>query len=431
MTIYCPVGTVFLRFALVYLGLYMLATQIAGGVFITPVAALPALGMVWPLRGITEWTAITLFGATPPLIYVGNSGDTVFHWTQTFLLLVIAIVATAVWVAVDRDGVGARRAVPLQKWFRLFVRFALAAQMFYYGIAKVIPTQFPPPSLVTLVEPVGHLALADMLWTFVGSSTSYQIFTGCAELIAGLLLVVPQTTPLGALIALADMIQVFVLNMTYDFALKQLSFHLILLSLFVLAPDVKRLANVLVLNRPAPPRDEPPLFATPRANRMALVAQLAAGVYLIAMFTNLSLRFWEGPGGPGSPRSPLYGIWDVEELSVDGEVRPPALNDYDRRWRRVIFDADNVIVFQRTDDSFAHYGVSVDVGRRLVAMTKGNSRIWKAVFVYDRPAADRLVLTGEMDGRRIRADLQLVGLDTFRLLNGRFRWVRPPAPYAD
>jgi uncharacterized membrane protein YphA (DoxX/SURF4 family) len=420
------VSTILSRFCVVYFGLYMLATQIAGGVFITPVFALPALGMVWPLRQITEWTAINVFGATPPLIYVGNSGDTVFHWTQTFLLLTAAAVATAVWAAADK-----RDRPALYKWFRVFVRFALAAQMFYYGLAKIIPTQFPPPSLVTLVEPVGHLALADMLWTFVGASTPYQIFTGCAEMIAGLLLLVPQTTPLGAVIALADMIQVFILNMTYDFALKQLSFHLILLSLFLLAPDFRRLANVLVLNRPAPAREDPPLFRTTRANRIALVAQLAVGVYLIAIFTNLSLRFWEGPGGPGSPRSPLYGIWDIAALEVDGDVRPPVLNDYDRRWRRVIFDADNVIVFQRTDDSFAHYGVSVDVGRRLVSLTKGNSRIWKATFVYDRPADDRLVLTGEMDGHRIRADLTLVPLDSFRLLNSRFRWVRPPAPYAD
>ena len=415
------------RFSFVYFGLYMLVTQIAGGVFLLPNFALPALGMVWPLRDITLWTAVNVFGATPPIIYLGNSGDTVFHWTQTFLVLVTAVVIPAVWTAGDRRAHDAA----LRKWFRLFVRFAVAAQMFYYGMAKIIPTQFPPPSLVTLVEPVGDLALADMLWTFVGSSTAYQIFTGCAEMIAGLLLLLPQTTPLGALIALADMIQVFILNMTYDFALKQLSFHLILLSLFLLAPDVKRLANVLVLNRPAPAREEPPLFATPRANRIALIAQIVVGLYLVVMFTNLSLRFWAGEGGPGSPRPPLYGIWDIAPLSIDGEVRPPIDNDYDRRWRRVIFDADGVIVFQRTDDSFAHYGVSVDVGHRILSVTKGNSTLWKSTFVYDRPARDRLVLTGEMDGYRIRADLKLLELDTFRLLNSRFRWVRPPAPYAD
>jgi hypothetical protein len=37
-----------------------------------------------------------------------------------------------------------------------------------------------------------------------------------------------------------------------------------------------------------------------------------------------------------------------------------------------------------------------------------------------------LILEGEMDGYRIRAELQLLERDTFRLLNSGFRWVRPP-----
>ena len=135
--------------------------------------------------------------------------------------------------------------------------------MFYYGLAKVIPTQFPPPSLVTLVEPVGNLSRTDLLWTFIGASTAYQIFTGCAEVLGGILLVVPRTTMLGALICLADMIQVFVLNMTYDFGLKLISFHLILMSLILLAPDFRRLSNLFFLDRAAGPSSHPPLFRTP------------------------------------------------------------------------------------------------------------------------------------------------------------------------
>src|SRR5262245_28779557 len=153
--------------------------------------------------------------------------------------------------------------------------------MFYYGLAKIIPTQFPPPSLVTLVESVGNLSLSDLLWTWVGASTPYQIFTGCAEIASGILLLFPQTTMLGALIGMADMIQVFVLNMTYDFGLKLISFHYLLMFAFLLWPDARRLANVLVLNRVAQPSSPPDLFATPQANRRALVAQVIFGIYLI------------------------------------------------------------------------------------------------------------------------------------------------------
>jgi hypothetical protein len=400
----------------------MLAGQIFGGVFLYP-GLVPALGTRWPLRDITLWTAEHTFGGTPPFVYAGTSGDTFFHWVQTALLLTAAAVGTAIWSVFDRRRTDHAR---LHAWFRLYLRFALAGQMFYYGMAKVIPTQFPPPALVTLVRPVGDLSLTDLLWVFVGASIPYQMFTGWAELLAGFLLIVPQTTTLGALVALADMVQVFVLNMTYDFGLKQISFHLILIALFLIAPELRRLAAVFVWNRPAVPSTQPALFSTPRANRVAFGAQIAFGLFLATMFANLSLRFYGADGGPGALRSPLRGVWQVERMMVDGQERLPLLNDYDRQWRRVIFDFADRMYFQRWDDSYSAYGVSVDEPARRLTLTKGVSRNWGAAFSYERPANDRLILTGEMDGQRIRAELQLVERDTFRLLNSDFRWIRPP-----
>jgi uncharacterized membrane protein YphA (DoxX/SURF4 family) len=416
------------RFGVIYLSLFCLATQIAGGLFILPGgASLPSLGTLWPMRSITMWVARHVFGVAGPLVYQGNSGDTVFHWTQTAWLLAASIAIALAWSAIDRRG---RRDAAIAKWFRLFVRLALAAQMFYYGMAKIIPSQFPPPPLVTLVEPAGNLSLSAMLWTYMGSSTPYQVFTGVAEVAAGLFLLTPQTTPLGALIALADMILVWILNMTYDVGLKQISFHLVVLSLYLLWPDLRRLANVLVFDRPAPASTHPPLFATARANRIALWAQVAFGLYLLAVFTTVARGYYYGPGGGGEPKSPLYGIWNIDELWVDGEVRPASVNDYDRQWRRAIFDAPDMLVFQRLDDSFAHYGVTVDTARQTLMLRKGQSRVWRALFAYRRERDDRLVIDGEMDGHTIHAVLLRVPFDTFRLLNSTFRWVRPPDPTA-
>ena len=414
------------RFCFAYLGLYTFATQIFGGVFILPGLAFEAFGRVWPMREITIWCMEHVFGITSPPVYVGNSGDTAFYWVQTFWLLVLAGVVTTAWSGLDRQR---DSYVTLHKWFRLYIRFGLAAQMFYYGMAKVIPTQFRPPALVTLVEPVGNLTLTSMLWVSIGASTAYQMFTGFAELAGGLLLLIPHTAILGALLSLAAMVQVLVLNMAYDFGLKQISFHLILLSLFLLAPDLKRVANLLVLNRPAGASTQPALFATARANRAALITQVVFGLYLLGIFTNLAVGFWYEPDAPGSPKSPLYGIWNVEELSIDDEVRSAHINDYDRRWRRAIFDSPSRLIFQRTDDSFATYGASIDMNSRKIALTKGNSRTWASAFTFERPAEDRLILDGEMDGYRIRMRLELVGLDTFQLLNSPFRWIRPPDPF--
>ena len=201
-------------------------------------------------------------------------------------------------------------------------------------MTKVIPNQFPSPPLDTLVTPVGDLTLSALLWTSIGSAPAYQIFTGCIELLGGVLLLVPRLTMLGAMISLAAAIQVFVLNMTYDIGLKLVSLHLIVLALFLLAPDASRLVDFFRDRATAAPA-RPPLFRGRRANRIALAAQIAFGVYLLGMYAFINVSFWRVAGG-GSPRSPLFGIWDVERLSVDGQVRPAYLNDYDRRWRRMI-----------------------------------------------------------------------------------------------
>lgn len=419
-----PATRLLFRFAVVYLTLYAFATQIAGGVLLLPVAQLPALGHVPPMRDVTMWLAEHVAGGRPPFVYTGNSGDTLFHWVQTAWLLGLSTALTSLWLALDRRR-DDRKLLP---WFHLFLRFGLAGQMFYYGMAKVIPVQFQQPSLVTLVQPVGHLSLSDLLWTFIGASTPYQMLTGWAELLAGVLLVVPATATLGALVCLFDMLQVFALNMAYDFGLKQISFHLVVMSLVLLAPDLPRLTRA-AMNTTAGASPIRSLFATARANRLAAVAQATAGLYLLAIFTSLSLQAWRTEGD-GRPRSVLYGIWDVVELTIDGVATSPADADYDRRWRRIIFDAPDDIAFQRTDDSVAHFGVRIDGATRSLALSKGRSRTWRSVFAFERDAQNRLTLTGDMDGHRIRVGLRRVELDTFRLLGSRFRWVRPPDPYA-
>jgi hypothetical protein len=408
------------RFSVLYLGLFVLATQISGSMLPNAAFYYRGLGRLWPLRDFTMWVATHVFGASIGSEELTANGEPLFFWVQTFWILIVALAGTAVWSFVDRSR---REYARAYEWFRLFIRFALAASMFEYGMTKVIPTQFPAPSLETLVTPAGDLTLSAMLWTSIGASPAYQIFTGCVEILGAVLLVIPRTVLLGALVTLAAATQVFVLNMTFDIGLKLISFHLVLLALFLLAPDLSRLANLLLWNRPASPRAETPLWRTARARRLALFAQLAIGVYLLGMYTFINVRFWQ-VGGGGRPRSALYGIWNIEQMSVDGVTQAPVLNDYDRRWRRAIFDEPDALIFQRTDDTFAHYDATIDTSARTFDMRKSGSRRWRAQFSYEQPSPDRLRLDGTMDGHRLELKLRQLNPDTLRLLNSRFRWVR-------
>ena len=100
-------------------------------------------------------------------------------------------------------------------------------------------------------------------------------------MLGGILLVFPRTTMLGALVCFADMIEIFALNMTYDVPVKLFSFHLILMSLILLAPDFSRLVAFFFLGRDVKPPSQPHLFVTRRANRIALAVQVIFGIWLV------------------------------------------------------------------------------------------------------------------------------------------------------
>jgi uncharacterized membrane protein YphA (DoxX/SURF4 family) len=411
------------RFCFIYFGLFALATQVTGSLL--PIFSFRGLGPIWPMRELTLWVASHVFGVPPTerSIDPGQGGETVFFWVQAFWLLGVAVAGTGVWSYLDRKTANHRT---LYTWFRLFLRLGLAAQMLEYGMTKILRTQFEPPSLNTLMTPVGGLSLNNALWASIGAAPGYQIFTGCAELLAGILLLIPATTLLGALLCLADLALVLTLNLTYDIGLKLTTIHLILLTLFLLAHYARPLANFFLLGRAADPAVDPPLFKKAAANRAAVALQMLLGVYLLITLAYINVGFWYEKGG-GKARSALYGIWDVEELVIDGQARPAELNDYDRRWRRAIFDAPDKVSFQRTDDSFAHYDAKIDSTRNTLGLRKRLSPTWHASFVFQQPLPDRLFLFGEMDGHRIDLRLRLVEFDTLPLLNSGFRWMRPVA----
>ena len=400
--------------------MFVFASQVSGSLF--PIISFRGLGPLWPMRNITLWIAQHVFGVPPTesSLDPGKGGETVFFLVLLAWILFLALAATALWSFWDRKSANHNT---LNKWFRLLLRMGLAAQMLEYGMTKVIPNQFEPPSLATLVTPAGNLSLNNMLWASIGAAPAYQIFTGIAELVAGILLLIPRTTLLGALLCLADLGLVLSLNLSYDIGLKLTTIHLILLTLYVLSLYYRRLANLFVFGRATEVAGEPPLLDRAAANRVAVGAQVLAGLCLIGILAFINLNFWYAKGG-GKPRSVLYGIWDVEQLSIDGVARVPALNDYDRRWRRAIFDEPGRMLFQRTDDSFAHYDVLINDSRSTVSLRKPNSTSWRAEFSFRRPSVDRLLLSGEMDGLRIEAQFRLVEMDTLPLLNSGFRWLR-------
>jgi hypothetical protein len=259
-----------------------------------------------------------------------------------------------------------------------------------------------------------------VLWNSIGAAPGYEVFTGCAETLGGILLLIPRTSLLGAAICLADLVAIFAINLAYDVSQKLLSINLILIALFLLAPEIPRLADFF-FNREVGPSRPPELFRTARANRVMVALQIVAGIYLLGSYAYGNVTGWYSYGD-GRQKSPFYGIWNVDELSIDGKLRPPLLTDHDR-WRRVIFDFRDSVTFQDMDDSFAGYGASISARGKTIALTKESDKNWKANFAYDQTAPGDLTLDGTMDAHSIHMKLERIEADKFPLANRRFHWI--------
>src|SRR5262249_53769579 len=236
------------------------------------------------------------------------------------------------------------------------------------------------------------------------------------------LLLLPRTTLLGALICVADSTMVFSLNMSYDVPVKLYSFHLLLMGAFLIGPDLGRLKNMFILNRQVEPARPARFFKGKWRNRIPQAALTALGLFL------LGLNFygaWQARTQYGwlAPKSPLYGIWNVEELSVDGQEKPPLVTD-EGRWRRVIFQSPTGMAIQPMVGTNLYYRAALDMDESKIVLTKGNDADWKAEITFERQDADHLKIDGDMDGHRTRASLIRFDGAKFLLNNRGFHWVQ-------
>lgn len=322
---------------------------------------------------------------------VDGVGNTAFGTVLFLCYLAAAAVATGVWSVLDRRRQSYAR---LNAWFRYFLRFTLAMAMIRYGAIKVLPSQMAsPPPLGLLTQRLGDFSRMRLLWLFTGSSPLYESLVGCAELLGALLLLFRRTTLLGALICAANLTMVVILNFCFDVHVKLHSMHLLFTALLLAAPDLRRLADLLLFNRRVEPRTERPLFADARLNRLAGVVLVACGVYATAMGFDYA---WETYQRFHPPEPPLYGVWNVEE------------SDNPEPWRTLMFARAGALRVEKTDGSWETF--DLDLNPRQRRMRLGKDRRWQASFTFSEPEEDALVLEGQLGGRPARLRLMRMAL---------------------
>ena len=407
------------RFALLGFGLYHLPLFLnnypsLGGGGMSEHGLAISWGHVFTPPGI--WVAHHVFhiAGAMPNGYQGDNGDVAEEFGRLLIALVIAALGAITWTWADRRRPGARW---VSDALQLLLRYSIALGLTGYAIAKILPLQFGTGTLepLALESRLGELSPMGLLWSFMMSSRPYAFFGGVMEVAVVLLLCFRRTATLGALLCLAVMTNVALLNYAYGVPVKLYSTMIVLSAAVLVMYDARRLWTVFVTNRAVPRIDRSafydriPGWALWTTKGVLVGSVFASSVFAMASFTGT--RSSQSVSATDSP----VGAWKVTAFAIE----PRGATGSPTPWVRVFvrdrmvamrLATDSLVFCRRTTPTDAHSLSFACPGKH-----QGDVR-WSR-------AGDVIQLAGTMDGTPLQVTATELRPTDYALLRWRFRWI--------
>ena len=348
-----------------------------------------------------------------------GSGDTTYNYILNFVCLVISVVGAVIWSVLDRRRSGYRW---LSNWMVAMLAFWSGAIMMSYGVSKVFYLQFREPSLYTLMQTFGQSSPMHLMWTFMGASETYTKFAGWSEVIAAILLFIPRTRTIGGLTMAGVMLNVFMMNMSYDVPVKLGSLNYMIAGLIIAAPDFGKILNALVLNRSVIPTVRPSLVE----GRWKVVTLYIVSLVLLAYVSYATIESSLSRAETSThnlEEPPLYGVYEVENYVENGDTIPPLVTDT-LRWRYLIMDKGERYngAVKTLSGHFQRFTVATDtVAKALDFKTLRDSALFS--LQYDILSEKSLVVKGVMEQDTVQILMTRYGREEFMLANRGFHWI--------
>jgi hypothetical protein len=379
---------------------------------------------------VVSWTASHGFGITDMYDGPSGSGDKTSDFVRLLICFVLACAIAVVWSAVDWRKTDHPW---LKDLLRSYLRYVLAFVVLGYGLVKIgsVVNQFAEPPIERLMATYGDSSPMGLVWTFMGASRGYTRFAGLGEVVGGLLLIWRRTTILGAAVTFGVMLNVMMLNFCYDVPVKQFSFHLVVMALYLMLADAPRLANLLIWNQPV----EKTCLLPPYTNSRTIWVQRAVKAYIIFMGVAWPLGttvYGELNAVNTKPAQPsFYGMYEVDEFLVDNEPVPPVLTDK-TRWRYL-----NLSRFQPRGAAMPtdYFGVRMmdrtprrspfvlSHDEKTLMLENASMADFPGKFTVDFLDNRHLTLSGDANGKNMEIKLHKINREDFVLVNRGFHWV--------
>jgi hypothetical protein len=406
-----------IAFALYHLPLFLNNYPSLGGGGMSERGLAVSWGHLFTPPGV--WVAHHVFhiAGAMPNGYRGDNGDVAEEFGRLFIAVVIAAVASICWTWADRRRPGARWT---SEALKLLLRFSIALGLTSYAIAKILPVQFGSGTIeaLGLEQRLGEMRPMALLWSFMMYSRPYAFFGGLMELVVVVLLCFRRTATLGAVLCLAVMTNVAIMNYAYGVPVKLYSTMIVLSAAVLLLYDARRLWAVFITNDSVPRVERPGFYdRIPRWVQWTTKGALVGSVFVSSI---AAMR----PSGEDAARTSVAGAataegdWKVTAFEMDR--RGATASATPSPWLRV-FVRPGMVAVRVASDSLLYCRRTPNAAT--LSFTCAGAH--RGDLQWSR-AGDVLQLAGTIDS--LPARVTAVGLhpSDYALLRWRFRWIDEP-----
>jgi uncharacterized membrane protein YphA (DoxX/SURF4 family) len=348
-----------------------------------------------------------------------GSSDTTYLYLVLLLIVSLAIVGCMVWSVFDSKRVEYHT---LHQWLVVLIRYYIAFILLSYGFEKVYKLQFPFPELETLAQPYGESTPMKLAWTFMGYSRLYNYFIGFAEILGGVLLLFRRTVVLGALVSLMVMLNVSMLNYSFDIPVKLFATMLVAMCLFLLAPNTARLYHFFVLNQTIglqsaslTEHSNPRISMLGRTVKWSLIG--------FVLYTDITEnQTFVNEDSDTSPKPPLYGIYRVERFVSNRDTLATCVAD-SIRWSRIIINKYEYMSLKLHNEEVMYYTFKADTSRHTFQLVSFEDSTDQHTFAYTLPDPERLVISGLWNKDTLQVHFKKYDVTHFPLIKTGFNWI--------
>lgn len=369
------------------------------------------------LNQLIPWLGANIYGISDEVsIKLTGSGDTLYDYLVILTAFLVAIITTILWSLLDRKRNNYKKPY---YWLTVTVRYYVGLMLISYGMVKVIQLQFAYPGLYRLVSAYGESSPMGLAWTFLGFSKGYNLFMGIAEVLAGLLLF-RRTMTFGAIITLMTTMNVMAVNYFYDIPVKILSTHLVLMTLFLLSRDIKRLVlffftsistNLDIIKRPK----------FKKGVNIALNSFKTLLIGYVFIYGFISAVKSEKLYGSKAPKPDLYGVYEITDFVVNGDTITNYKNE--KLWKSIVVQREGSMQIREFSNRKEYFGIEKDSLEDKLKITSWSDSTKSYYLNYKKIDSTGLDFDIIFKGDTIYGSSKRLDEKDFLLTNRGFHWV--------